>query len=87
MAAAACQAGQEPWTISFKGTLQTINNLLPVLATTVTTDDWCDAVLTAIATHLVGHRPDRIEPRVKKRRPKSYPLMNKPRQDYKRHAA
>ena len=87
LATAACQAGREPWTISFKGTLQTINNLLPVLATSVLTDAWCDALLTAIATHLVGHRPDRIEPRVKKRRPKCYPLMNKPRQDYKRHAA
>jgi putative transposase len=86
-ATAACQAGKPPWTISFKGTLQTINHLLPILATTVSTDDWCDALLTAIATHLVGSRPDRIEPRVRKRRPKNYPLMNKPRQDYKRHAA
>ena len=25
-------------------------------------------------------RPDRIEPRVRKRRPKEYPLMNKPRE-------
>jgi hypothetical protein len=87
LAAAACQAGREPWTISFKGALQTINNLLPVLAATVSTDDWCAAVLRAIATHVVGNRPDRVEPRVKKRRPKNYPLMNKPRQDYKRHAA
>lgn len=87
LATAACQAGREPWTISFKGTLQTINNLLPVLATTISTEAWCDALLTAIASHEVGHRPDRVEPRVKKRRPKSYQLMNKPRQDYKRHAA
>lgn len=87
MATAAWQAGKEPWSISFKGTLQTLNNLLPVLATTVSTDAWCDAVLRAIATHVVGHRPDRSEPRVRKRRPKNYPLMNKPRQDYKRHAA
>lgn len=87
MATAAWQAGREPWTISFKGALQTINNLLPVLATTVPSDDWCDAVLKAVATHVVGNRPDRVEPRVKKRRPKSYQLMNKPRSDYKRHAA
>lgn len=87
MATAAWQAGQEPWTISFKGTLQILNNLLPVLATKVSTDTWCDAVLRAVATHIVGNRPDRIEPRVKKRRPKTYLLMNKPRQDYKKHAA
>jgi hypothetical protein len=87
LAAAACQAGREPWTISFKGALQTINHLLPVLATQVSTDVWCDAVLQAIATHLVGRRPDRVEPRVRKRRPKNYPPMNQPRSAYKRHAA
>ena len=87
MAAAACQAGREPWTISFKGTLQTLHHLLPVLATNVSTDAWCDAILQAIATHVVGHRPDRLEPRVRKRRPKNFPLMNRPRSDYKRHAA
>lgn len=86
-ATAACQAGLKPWTISFQGTLQTINHLLPVLATAIPTDAWCTALLDAIATHLVGTRPDRVEPRVKKRRPKNYPLMTKPRQDYKRHAA
>jgi hypothetical protein len=87
MAMAAWKAGLEPWTISFKGTLQTINQLLPVLATTVPIDDWCAAVLQAIATHIVGNRPDRVEPRVRKRRPKNYQLMNKPRQEYKRRAA
>ena len=86
-AAAACQAGKEPWTISFKGTLQTLNQLLPVLATTISTDAWCTALLAAIAAHGVGNRPDRVEPRVRKRRPKNYPPMNRPRSDYKRHAA
>ena len=28
-------------------------------------------------------RPNRLEPRVKKRRAKAYPLMNKPRAEYK----
>ena len=32
-------------------------------------------------------RPDRYEPRVKKRRPKNYKFMRQPRQDYKRAAA
>lgn len=87
MATAAWGAGKQPWTISFKGTLQTFNHLLPVLATSMSTDDWCDALLTAIATHEVGYRPDRVEPRVRKRRPKNYPLMNRPRSDYKTNAA
>lgn len=87
MAVAAARAGREPWTVSFKGTLQTVENLLPLLATKISTDTWCDALLEAIAAHLVGNRPDRCEPRVKKRRPKPYRKMTKPRQEYKRPAA
>src|SRR5487761_324834 len=87
MAAAAAQAGVEPWTVSFKGTLQTLNNLLPILSSRMSTDDWCDAVLEAIAAHVVGNRPDRYEPRVKKRRPKPYKLMTQPRDSYQRGAA
>ncbi len=30
IAVAAFRAGVEPWTVSFKGALQTINNLLPI---------------------------------------------------------
>ena len=30
------------------------------------------------------YRPNRIEPRVRKRRPKEYPLMNKPRRQLKK---
>lgn len=87
MAIAACKAGVEPCTVSFKGTLQTFNKLLPLLSTNVSTEDWCETVLYAIATHQVGNRPDRIEPRVRKRRPKSYKLMREPRQNYKHRAA
>jgi hypothetical protein len=31
------------------------------------------------AGHRVGHRPDRVEPRAVKRRPKPHPLLTKPR--------
>jgi hypothetical protein len=84
---AASQAGVEPWTVSFKGALQTLNNLLPLLSTNVSTDDWCAALLQAIATHTVGNRPNRFEPRVRKRRPKTYPLMRATRDTYKRQMA
>jgi hypothetical protein len=83
MAVAAARAGVEPWTVSFKGTLQTLTNLLPLLATKLSTDTWCDALLDAIAAHIVGNRPDRVEPRVKKRRPNQYRKMTKPRREYK----
>lgn len=87
MAVAAARAGREPWTVSFKGTLQTIHRLLPLLATNISTEVWCTALLKAIADHTVGNRPDRAEPRVKKRRPKPYRKMTKPRKDYKNRAA
>jgi putative transposase len=87
MAIAASHSGVEPWTMSFKGTMQTINQLLPLLCTSISTDRWCEALWEAIATHNVGNRPDRFEPRVKKRRPKEYDLMVRPRRDYKRLAA
>ena len=78
MAVAALAAGVEPWTVSFKGTLQTLANLLPLLEHAASRPTaWCEALLDAIATHVVGNRPDRFEPRVKKRRPKHYKLMRR----------
>jgi hypothetical protein len=87
MAIAASRAGVEPWTVSSKGTLQTWHNLLPTLWTSISTDEWCNALLDAIATHRVDDRPDRFEPRVKKRRPKNYKLIREPREIYKRRMA
>lgn len=84
MAAAALESGQSPWEISFKGALQTTANLLLALAARVSTDAWCAALLAAVATHTVGHRPDRYEPRVRKRRHKKYKLMREPRENYRR---
>lgn len=86
MAAAAVHAGVEPWTISFKGALQTINQLLLLLATPISADAWCVALFNAVASHTVGNRPDRVEPRVLKRRGKTYSLMTKPRAEYKNAA-
>jgi hypothetical protein len=82
MAAAAQQAGKYPWEISFKGTLQTLSQFLPLLLARVTTEAWCAALLTAVAAHIVGDRPDRFEPRRVKRRPKHYPRLQKHRRLY-----
>ena len=40
-------------------------------------------LLHAIATHRVGNRPDRFEPRMKKRRHNNYAWMMKPRAEIK----
>ena len=71
-----------PWQISFKGTLQTCNEFLPLLRALVDADQLCDILFTCCLQHVVGNRPDRYEPRVVKRRAKPYKLMTKPRRHY-----
>jgi DNA repair exonuclease SbcCD nuclease subunit len=41
-------------------------------------------MLDAVATHRVADRPDRVEPRLRKRRPKKYDSMLEPRHVIKR---
>ena len=80
-----CQAAQEyelkPWTISFKGALQTMTAFaLPLLTCAKgRLAEVVEEMLLAIARHGVGSRPDRIEPRRIKRRPKPHKLLNVPR--------
>jgi hypothetical protein len=83
MTQAALESGRSPWEISFKGTLQTLSQFLPILLSKISSEAWCEALLAAIATHIVGHRPDRMEPRKVKRRRKHYQYLCKPRQTYK----
>ena len=83
MASAALSSGCPPWEISFKGTLQTLNHFLPILLSRISSEAWCNALLIAVATHVVGNRPDRFEPRLTKHRPKLYGYLRKPRQSYK----
>ena len=44
MAAAAFQTGKSPWEISFKGTLQTLSQFLPLLLSSVSSEAWCEAL-------------------------------------------
>jgi len=83
MAKAAFQSGKSPWEISFKGTLQTLSQFLPLLLSSVSSEAWCMTLLTAVATHNVGDRPDRFEPRLRKRRPKPYKHLREHRRNYK----
>ncbi len=46
--------------------------------------DFCQRLLKQIAHCLVANRPGRLEPRVVKRRPKPYKLMQKPRNELRR---
>jgi len=87
MALSAQEKGTQPWQVSFKGALQTVNAFLPILCSNIPPEEWCTALVASVATHIVGDRPDRYEPRVKKRRAKEYDLMNKPRAEYQRQMA
>lgn len=76
-----------PLRLSFKGAMQEMMALWPFSASAARQRDlsaFYDALLRTIATHKVPHRPDRYEPRVRKRRPKSYPLMTHPRPQLKK---
>jgi hypothetical protein len=89
MAQAAAKHRIEPRSISFKGTLQTLEAFQPLI-------DFQDhrgssyrltlyqRLLDAIVVHRVADRPDRFEPRKKKRRPKPYDRLMKSRNEAKR---
>jgi hypothetical protein len=83
MAQAAQERGLLPLEISFKGALQTLAAFASVLlsATAGELEELCRCVRGAVARHRVGQRPDRYEPRAKRRRPDpNPPPLNEPRQ-------
>jgi hypothetical protein len=92
MAQAAARHGVAPRTISFTGAMQTLEAFQPLLELGAAQDAasrlrLCHNLLDAIATHRVGDRPDRYEPRVKKRRRNHYGWLTKPRAEMKRKMA
>ena len=70
-----------PLRLSLKGTIQEVMAFGPLTTTPSEAQQSSryDDLLHHIATHKIPHRPGRQEPRVRKRRPKQYPLMTKPR--------
>lgn len=92
MAQAADRHGYQPRTISFKGTVQTLEAFQTLIeahghrspdARTILYEQ----ILDAIAAHRVADRPDRVEPRRRKRRPRRYNYLTKPRSEYKNQYA
>jgi len=81
MAQAACNAGVDPRGLSFKHTVQLWTEW--VSRGLSTTKD-CGRLFTLIAQCRVGNRPGRIEPRMRKRRPKPYPWLKIPRAQARR---
>jgi hypothetical protein len=92
MAQAAIKHDIEPRSISFKAAIQTLEAFQPVIALQAQHDpetrrQLYRQLLDAIVIHRVADRPDRYEPRLRKRRPKHYGFLRKPRADTKREIA
>ena len=85
MAQAATKHAVHPRSISFKGTIQSLEAFRQLIAFSCEHDDVrrkhiYENLLNAVATHRVGDRPGRFEPRQIKRRHGSYDWLTKPRQ-------
>jgi hypothetical protein len=83
MAQSAEYHGCEPRQLSFTGAVQTLAAFAERLAEAqgTTVEELHGWLLIAIGAHLVGDRPGRVEPRARKRRPKPYPLLTRPRHE------
>ncbi len=81
LAQAAQAHGRLPRQLSFAGGMQTLEAFrwLLLFCSPQRRQEVRMIVLVALATHEVGDRPGRCEPRCVKRRPKKYSFMNKPR--------
>jgi hypothetical protein len=79
IAQSASKHGRKPCEVSFKGAIQTLHAFQHILMQSRDPVDLHSRLLRAIASHRVGNRPDRIEPRAKKRRKKNCPILTQPR--------
>lgn len=81
MLEAALQAERSPRELSFTAALQKVAAAWTVLA--LGDETLCGALVAAqlrdMAKNIVGERPDRVEPRAVKRRPKPHKLLTEPR--------
>ena len=89
IAQAASKHDLKPRSISFKGAIQTLEAFQPLIAiqgerNSTHRQILYQQLLDAVATHGVADRPDRFEPRQRKRRQKKYDRMMKPRDEVKR---
>ena len=77
---AAAAAGVAPRQLSFKGAMQSINAFTgALLAAPDRIERLYAAMIWMVSCHYVGNRPDRLEPRLVKRRPKQYKYLKEPR--------
>lgn len=80
MAQVASSSGRAPRELSVAGTAQALAALAGVLGTA----SGYAAFVRVVLAYRVGNRPDRVEPRARKRRPKPYPPLTVPRGEARR---
>jgi hypothetical protein len=81
MAAAAQEKNLLPLQLSFKGAVQAVNAFAGWLWTAGADEleAVCQRLRAVIGCYQLEERPNRSEPRARKRRPKKYPFLNEPR--------
>jgi len=86
MSATAERHNVEPRQLSFRATQQTVNAFATLLTTSPlqALDALCANLFEAISQHPVGSRPNRYEPRKRKRSAKPYPRMKLSRAEERR---
>ena len=86
MAEAVARAGVQLERLSFKGTVDAVRTYTAEIRAArsrkMREQLWEELIRTIVADK-VPPRPGRTEPRAVKRRPKAYPLLNKPRRKFK----
>jgi hypothetical protein len=82
-------AGRLPWRLSLKGAVQKATAFAAALwaATEEELEELYSRLLLAILRRRVGDRPNRCEPRARKRRPKKFPVLTELRQKAKARLA
>ena len=75
----------DPLRLSLQGTRQHFNHFIPQFAGAAKRQrqSLYQALLTVIASDPLPYRPNRVEPRAKKRRPNHYPLLQQSRSAFK----
>jgi hypothetical protein len=86
MLEAAEQHAKDPLRLSLAGAIATIRQWSPMFSSLRSTRQRRAALqrfFSCIADDVLPWRPDRVEPRARKRRPKNYQLLNKPRRQFR----
>lgn len=81
MAEACAAHNANPWEISFKGTVQLLNEFMPhfLNSNNGKNETLYSEMLRLIVKNKIGNRPGRFEPRFIKQRPKPFPTLKRPR--------